>query len=157
VKKIGVPILIGGITAVLVIVITAISLFLLPDRLQKTSNPTAIITLIEAPTATNIPRETLMPTNTPIPANTPSDPNGLSVQKYAQIYGTEGDGLRLRSAPGQSASVNFIGMDNEVFLIIDGPQEADGYIWWHLESPYDTGRNGWAAENYLQIVTTPTP
>ena len=32
-----------------------------------------------------------------------------------------------------------------MFLVEDGPQEVDGYIWWFLQAPYDETRNGWAA------------
>ncbi len=74
---------------------------------------------------------------------------------YVQITGTNGDGLRIRSAPGVSSTPLFLGMDSEVFLVKDGPREADGYTWWFLTAPYDTNRSGWAAASYLSLVQTP--
>jgi hypothetical protein len=48
-----------------------------------------------------------------------------------------------------SGTVNFTALDAEAFLVIDGPVEADGYTWWHLEAPYDQTRNGWSAGDFL--------
>ncbi len=145
-----------GIGITMMIVLAAIAaLYFWPDRSAETINPTAIVTVIKAPTATTIVRETWVPTPT-IAATTPAQTGGgLAVGGYAQVYGTDGDGLRIRTGPGQTSAVNFIALDSEVFLIIAGPEEADGYVWWHLEAPYDEGRNGWAAESYLKIVMNP--
>jgi len=43
-------------------------------------------------------------------------------------------------------------MDAEVFEVKDGPKMADNFTWWFLEAPYDPGRSGWAAANYLKVV-----
>lgn len=74
-----------------------------------------------------------------------------------QISGTGGDGLRLRTGAGLDNEVGFLGLEAEVFQIIDGPQEADGYTWWLLEAPYDEGqqRRGWAVANYLASIQNP--
>jgi len=37
--------------------------------------------------------------------------------------------------------------------VVDGPEQADGFIWWYLEAPYDTSRSGWAASQYLGLVS----
>jgi len=58
----------------------------------------------------------------------------------------------MRGAPGLDGTVNFTAMDSEAFLVIDGPVEADGYIWWHLEAPYDQTRNGWSAGDFLTPI-----
>jgi beta-xylosidase len=42
-----------------------------------------------------------------------------------------------------------------VFRVDDGPQEADGYQWWHLVAPYDENRAGWAVVNYLSPLPKP--
>lgn len=145
-----------GLFITLVIIFLAIvALYLLPDKTPKIANPTAIVTVIKAPTATIIPRETWVPTATATLISEPINSNELNIGGYAQIYGTDGDGLRLRSGPGQNYSVNFIGLDTEVFLIIAGPEESGGFVWWHLEAPYDEARNGWAADNYLRVITSP--
>ena len=54
-----------------------------------------------------------------------------------------GGSLRVRSNPGVSASViGHINSDEE-FLIVDGPQCADGYTWWKIN---DNSLIGWVAE-----------
>jgi hypothetical protein len=98
------------------------------------------------------------PTNTPDPLlfGTPTlPPDTIGIGGYVQITGTEGDGLRMRSAAGINAQALFLGYDEEVFVVKDGPQEADGYSWWYLVAPYDATRAGWAASNFLSVVPGP--
>jgi uncharacterized protein YraI len=40
-------------------------------------------------------------------------------------------------------------------VILDGPESADGYIWWKVE--YDAGYTGWSAQDWLETTSTPTP
>lgn len=140
--------LIGGIGVVLL---------LLPGPAQPASQPPAMMTIIPAPTATATPEPTSV-----LPSPTASVAvGGISQGMYVQISGTEGQGLRLRAGPGTSNPPRFLGMDSEVFLVKDGPQDSDGFTWWYLEAPYDPGRSGWAASAYLTVVnqpeSTPTP
>lgn len=113
----------------------------------------AYLTLIPAPTSTPL----VTPTPTPDPlAGTPTLPaNVIVIGAYVQITGTGGDGLRLRSAPGLTSEQLFLGEDAEVFQVRDGPQEANGYIWWYIVAPYDQSRAGWAAANFLAVVPPP--
>lgn len=124
---------------------------LLPASAAPPDQPAALLTVIPAPTAT----ATLPPTSVLPSPTTPVTIEGISQGVYVQIAGTEGQGLRLRSGPGTSNPPRFLGMDSEVFLVKDGPQDADGFTWWYLEAPYDPGRSGWAASAYLAIVTQP--
>ena len=55
---------------------------------------------------------------------------------------------RVRSAPSINAEPLFLAFDAEVFVVQDGPQQADGYTWWYLAAPYDQTRTGWAASNF---------
>ncbi len=113
---------------------------------------TPFVTKIAAPTQT--------PENTPAAATpTPTAtsifflPDGvIGVGAYVQVAGTNGAGLRMRAEPGLAGAVNFTALDSEVFLVIDGPEEADGYTWWHLEAPYDKARNGWSAGDFLTAI-----
>jgi hypothetical protein len=109
--------------------------------------PTAIITLILAPTSTQTLPANLFPTATPTAQSVVI--GGIGKGLYVQISGTGGDGLRLRSSASISSDVRFIGYESEVFLVTDGPQNADGYVWWYLTAPYDESRSGWAAATYL--------
>jgi len=36
-----------------------------------------------------------------------------------------------------------------VLVVLDGPTEADGYVWWNLRSP--EGKEGWGAANWLVL------
>jgi hypothetical protein len=95
------------------------------------------------------------PTSTPSP--TPTSifflPEGvIGVGAYVQVSGTEGAGLRMRADPGLGTAIKFTALDSEVFLVIDGPIEDDGYTWWHLEAPYDQTRNGWSAGDFLTPI-----
>lgn len=111
----------------------------------------AQLTVISAPTAT--PDVTATATIDPF-APSPT-PTGIAVGAYAQITGTNGEGLRIRAAPGLSGEPVFLGFDSEVFLVQDGPREADGYVWWYLVAPYDDARAGWAAADFLTYIPAP--
>lgn len=111
----------------------------------------ADLTVIVAPTAT----PNVTPTATIDPFAPSPTPTGLAVGTYAQITGTNGEGLRIRATPGLTGEPVFLGFDTEVFLVQDGPREADGYVWWYLVAPYDDGRAGWAAADFLTYIPAP--
>ena len=114
----------------------------------------ADLTMIPASTSTPLTTPTMTPD--PLLVGTPTLPaNAIVVGGYVQITGTDGDGLRLRSAPGLTSEQLFLGEDVEVFQVRDGPQEANGYIWWYIVAPYDESRSGWAAANFLSVVPPP--
>lgn len=116
---------------------------------------TAALTVIPAPTATQTPSPTPVPP-TPNPEAPPAPPEGtLKIGAMVKISGTEGAGLRLRSQPGLDYQPLFLGMEDEVFEIQDGPQETDDYVWWYLVAPFEPNRKGWAVSNYLQIIQEP--
>ena len=121
----------------------------------KFSTPaTAVLNVIFAPTDTPLPPT---PTATPQASPTlPAPPPGvIATGGYVQITGTGGDGLRLREAAGLEQRMRVLGAENEIFLVLEGPEERDGYVWWYLEGPYDTTRSGWAVANFLQAVQGP--
>ncbi len=117
---------------------------------------TPVFIVIAAPTPTRP-----LPSPTPnqaeaTPQVPPSPPPGnLAVGAYVQIAGTGGDGLRVRAEPGLQGQVLFLALEAEVFLVTDGPRDADGYTWWYLEAPAEKTRQGWAASNYLAVVQNP--
>lgn len=117
--------------------------------------PTAMVEVIPAPTLT----PSLPPTSSPAPADgMTQSPNGnlsagpIRIGDSVQIYGTQGDGLRLRAEPGLESEILFLAYEGEIFLVKDGPQEASGYIWWYLVAPYDENVRGWAVENFLKAL-----
>lgn len=123
-----------------------------PDR-SPTMGFSAALTLIPAPTSTSTPTATPFLTPT---ASAAANGQGIAIGAYVQISGTEGQGLRLRAAPGLSAPLLFLGYDAEVYQVRDGPRQADGYTWWYLVAPYDEGRAGWAAGDFLTLVAPPS-
>jgi len=113
----------------------------------------ADLTMIPAPTHT--PNATLPPAVDPNLVTPTLAPNTIGIGGYVQISGTEGEGLRIRTAPGLSADTVFFGEESEVFTVKDGSQVADGYTWWYLVAPYDETRAGWAAADFLAVVPSP--
>jgi hypothetical protein len=111
----------------------------------------ADLTMIPASTSTS----SAPPTPTIDPFASPTSPAGIAVGNYVQINGTEGQGLRIRKAPGLDGEFEFLAYDSEVFVVQDGPREVDGYAWWYLVAPYDDTRVGWAAADFLSYVPAP--
>jgi hypothetical protein len=116
---------------------------------------TAVLTVVPAPTPTPTQAltEAALPLDEPLPE---AASDGIfSLGAFVKVSGTGGAGLRLRSSPGLEGDPQFLGLEDEIFKIEAGPEEADGYIWWYLVAPFEEGRNGWAAANYLEIVQEP--
>ena len=122
-----------------------------PAPPEVSTATTPFVTIIPAPTLTPV---VIVPTQSqPTVTITPTVPQGdIGLGAYVQISGTSGEGLRLRSQPGTQSPMRFLGMDDEVFLVKDGPKEANGFTWWFLQAPYDDKRSGWAAANYLKVI-----
>jgi hypothetical protein len=118
---------------------------------------TALLNIIEAPTQTPSPSAmTLTPTLDPFStpeAQTPVDE--IKIGDYVQVNGTGGAGLRLHAIAGVASEVDNIAIDSEVFIVKDGPIEADGYFWWFLQDLYTENVVGWGVANYLTVVQNP--
>lgn len=143
--------------ACLLMVITLSYLWQVHTQLQVISSTTPGIIVIPITTQSYL--------STPIQAteqftqtqtSLPIPPAGeLSIGAYVQVTGTGGDGLRLRVSPSLQSQVRFLGMESEVFLVKDGPQEVDNYIWWYVVAPLEEARAGWAVANYLRVIQKP--
>jgi hypothetical protein len=145
----GMLVISGGLTALL----GALVLFTAPGS-ESTPAPQAYVTIIPMPPPT--PTSDLFQP-TPTPTLLPPGEGGIGIGVYVQITGTGGDGLRLRTGPSVSDPPRFLGGESEVFKVKDGPKPGDGFTWWFLEAPYDSGRSGWAASQYLSVVGEPQP
>lgn len=110
----------------------------------------AELTVIPMPTRTPTPP---LPTGQRTPSPTPGEE--IQVGGFVKIDGTGGEGLRLRGGPSLSAEINYLGLEDEVFRVLDGPVDQDGYLWWHLEAPANPARVGWAVSNYLTVDQPP--
>jgi hypothetical protein len=140
-----------GLAGVLLVILYAL-VVILPGGMAQKPTPTVSLILIPAPTVTK-------PISTATQAagldSTPAAVDGIVVGMFVQISGTGGDGLRLRSGAGRENAPRFLGYEAEVFRVKEGPAFADGLTWWFLEAPYDPERSGWAAADYLAVVTPP--
>ena len=76
--------------------------------------------------------------------------DGLSIGTMVEVYDTGSTGLSVRPQPGTGGYLNFVAPEGERFVITDGPDSRNGYIWWKLESLSDPERTGWAASDYLK-------
>lgn len=149
-----------GIALILLVFSGLLIWALTPEPSISGGAPTAVVTVIFAPSATPIGKPAWNTTATPSvnEQGLPVEVDGVSIGKYIQISGTGGDGLRLRTEPGVNSQVVSLAMDAEVYEVKDGPKTADGYIWWYLVSNYDANRRGWAASKYITLIQTqPTP
>lgn len=144
-------------TGVILLLLTVSLSFLTRSQRSPGSETTAIMNVISAPTATS-------PAPTQLVDLTPTAPGGIEGEKpgegiilgaYVQITGTGGTGLRFRQTPSISAQVKFVASEAEIFIVKDGPIDADGYTWWYLLGPFDETRNGWAVSNYLVLAQNP--
>lgn len=156
-KKAGLLLVVLGTIGVAIALLLVVLLILFASRKNSEMAiiPTSKMILVPAPTLTPSPTATqyVTPTATQRPGLPPAA-GGIQIGNFVQITGTGGAGLRLRSGPGLNFDSKFLGMDSEVFEVKDGPTEASGIQWWYLVAPYDENRAGWAASNYLQIVTS---
>lgn len=107
---------------------------------------------------------TVLPVPTYTPTAVPATPaltttieiiSGIQIGSYVKIVGTEGEGLRLRKDPTLNGEIIYLGVEDEVFLVSNGPEDQDGYLWWFLKAPVNETRNGWAVSNYLQVEQNP--
>lgn len=154
-KKILNPWVIAGtvVTASLLILVTYfVSGGMLPED-EEPYQGGGLIMVIPVPTATPTPPPTITPEILPSPTAVTED--GIELGGYVQISGTEGEGLRLRRDPSLSGDIVYLGLEGEIFLVKDGPVEADGYIWWQLEAPLNSSRQGWTVSAYLQPAQNP--
>lgn len=150
-KDTPLPLWIGAAAAGILVLAVLLSIWITQPPPRLTGTPLPPLTLLPAPTST----PPSPPTPTPNAASLPTPtalPGQIAPGRYVQISGTGGDGLRIRAAAGLDAKPLFLGFDSEIFLVQDGPVVADGYVWWQIASPYETQRNGWAVENYLEVV-----
>jgi len=133
-----------------------VSIFILiyysrPPRIKVVA-VTAALTIIPSRSTVTPTSFEILPTDNP--NITPTlQPGSIGIGAFVQVSGTEGDGLRLRKEPGLSSEMQFLGLDGELFQVGDGPVDQDGYTWWFVVGSYDETRQGWAAADFLEVVT----
>ena len=142
------------IGAILIASILLLATFLASGSLFSPFQPDfygeGILTVIPIPTFT----ATALPT-APVITPTIETQVGIQIGSYVKITGTEGDGLRMRDDPSLNGKIIYLGIEDEIFLVKDGPKDQDGYLWWYLEAPLNETKNGWAVANFLQLDQSP--
>ena len=145
------------VTLLVVIVAAALWGYILVERPAAVKQPTVTPVFVVITPERTITPLTATPTSDTVEAGPtptfPPPPVGslIKVGAYVQVVNT-GGGLRLRYDPGLLAEVNYLAVDYEVFVVEEGPREADGITWWFLVAQADERRNGWGASNFLQVV-----
>jgi Bacterial SH3 domain len=102
---------------------------------------TAVIT--QTPTATVV----LPVAGTPEPQTFTEIAPGATVV----VHGTAGGGLNLREQPSTYSKVVTNVKDGTTLTVLEGPRDADDYVWWKLQAP--DGKEGWGAANWLTLKT----
>lgn len=98
------------------------------------------------PTATPTPGT---PTATPEPES-PAVEAEIAVGVQVRVTGTSAAGLSFRSGPGVNYARLKTVYDGEIFAVLEGPEEANGYRWWRLEDK--EGTVGWGADAWLEVT-----
>ena len=86
-----------------------------------------------------------------IPYSSPLGGFGISpweaLKENGEYIITElGHNLRLRSTPALSGETLKWLKQGEHIIVLDGPEEADEYLWWYVQI-VESGKEGWVADN----------
>jgi uncharacterized protein YgiM (DUF1202 family) len=92
----------------------------------------------------------LIELSNPVPP--PPPPGGAF--EIGDVVEVTTDVLNLRSSPSLSGSVLGQMPNGTQGTVTDGPETANGYTWWQLDTSYGTG---WSVEVYLGLVEGPSP
>lgn len=143
--------LLGGVTVAALVVVSGLE----RGRTYR-ELPTPLFTIFPHPTRAPSATPTAAADEpTPVPGTPTPDPSaghGIAVGDLVEVYGTGGDGLRIRAGAGLSARVHFLALENEVLRVRGGPEEADGRVWWFVANPNDESKSGWAVAEYLRRI-----
>lgn len=134
------------------------SLLAPPDEAVAVVEPTIIrLTAPPQSTATATPpraTRTPIPTFTPIP--TPDNavaPETVTPGYYAAVANTDDLGVTVRGGPSTQNVALTVAQEGQVVLVLDGPVEADNFVWWQIQ--LQDGTEGWAVANYLEPAAAP--
>ncbi len=152
------PLWIWGLSGALLGALASFVIFFIVPLVGDSSNPdewsVPVITVVSPPTTIpatpTIEATATMAASDVTPTPLSDQVSNFEVGDLVEVYGTGGEGLRLREYAGLSAEVNYLGLENEIFEVVDGSIEADEYTWWFLRNPYDLDRQGWTVGVFLR-------
>lgn len=107
------------------------------QSLAVATDTNELLTLPATAESTHTP---IFPTPTIMPSPTPL---ALRVGASAKIVNIAGSVLRSRKEPTIKAPATASFKEGEKVRILEGPVEADGFVWWKIEG--DSG-SGWSAQ-----------
>ena len=86
-------------------------------------------------------------------AVTPPPSTKFTINDRIQIFTGDGSNLNVRQTPNGT----LLGQQPDGLLgtVIGGPTSSGGFNWWNIN--FDSGVDGWAAEDYLIAYTAPPP
>lgn len=157
-KYVDLKVILGGIAFALFIFAMLLGLLWAARAKTTIQAPaTALLNIIQASTATPpVPAVTQIPTLENFATQeVPAPGEEINIGDYVQVSGTGGEGLRLHASAGVGSKVDYIAIDSEVFLVKDGPIDADRYRWWQLQDPFNGNAVGWGVGDYLSVVQNP--
>lgn len=120
--------------------------------------PTAIIwtaTPSPTPAASPTPTATEAPVTDDPSDATPTVSTGIAIGGYVKVTGTGDYGLSLREGAGADYARADVAAEDEVFIVVEGPQTIAGSPWWRIRDPENEERFWWAIGNYLEPVEHP--
>lgn len=126
-------------------------------RITAALVPATATLVVITPTATEDIPATATPfvaaTDTPIPQPTidPALTGGIAVGSKVRIFDTGPTGLNFRKSPSRGADKIRSLPEGNVYEVVGGPTQSEGYIWWQIKDPTD-GTVGWGVQNYLQAT-----
>ena len=128
--------------ATVVVVLAAIAggYWLWRGRSQSLAVATDTNQLLALPATAESTHTPIFPTPTTQPSPTPL---ALQVGGSAKIVNIAGSVLRSRKQPTLKAPATASFKEGELVRILEGPVEADGFVWWKIEG--DSG-SGWSAQ-----------
>jgi hypothetical protein len=131
------------VSGIALIVAGGIWLFTKPPASPPGAIPTAIVQTV-----------TLTASSISLPSPTPPAAvvDGIGIGVRVQVSGTGAVGLSIRSDASTQAERRSIADEGAIFLVTDGPKEADDLVWWFIKDEADPNIVGWAAADYLVPV-----
>ena len=120
-----------------------------------TRTPTTTFTPSYTPTPSDTPTATFTPTitPTPTPVNCPDAPTSRLWPGITGRVAPGPLGNNMRSAPTTSSNRILEIPAEAQFLVVDGPECAEGFTWWQVEY---NGEIGWTAEgNFTEYFLDP--
>jgi len=102
----------------------------------------------------SIPGDLALSGPTLAPVQISPTPQPLAINSNVIVDGVGDNQLNVRNIAGVNGSeVLFRAVDGSPFIIVAGPQQADGFTWWQIQDPTNPSLTGWAVSNYLRSST----